>query len=121
MCVPLLLLLPAGDLFCIYHELKAVQLRVLNRERAELIIQGWLGGNSGGNGSGSAISVRQAPTPAQVGGWWGGLGWGAWPSSPPSSLTHALSAEHAHALCCATRCPRALHTQPSSPLPPPRR
>lgn len=30
------------DLFCIYHELKAVQLRSLNRERAEMVAQHWL-------------------------------------------------------------------------------
>lgn len=31
-----------GDLFCIYHELKAVQLRSLNRERAEMVAEHWL-------------------------------------------------------------------------------
>ena len=31
-----------GDLFCIYHELKAVQLRTLNRERGEMIAEKWL-------------------------------------------------------------------------------
>jgi hypothetical protein len=31
-----------GDLFCIYHELKAVQLRTLNRERGEMIAERWL-------------------------------------------------------------------------------
>ncbi|KAI8472022.1 MAG: vitamin B6 photo-protection and homoeostasis-domain-containing protein [Monoraphidium minutum] len=31
-----------GDLACIYMELKAVQLRTLNRERAEMVAQGWL-------------------------------------------------------------------------------
>jgi hypothetical protein len=30
------------DLFCIYHELKSVQLRSLNRERAEMVAQHWL-------------------------------------------------------------------------------
>jgi hypothetical protein len=30
------------DLFCIYYELKAVQLRSLNRERAEMVAQHWL-------------------------------------------------------------------------------
>lgn len=30
------------DLFCIYHELKAVQLRTLNRERAEMIAERWI-------------------------------------------------------------------------------
>ncbi|GLI65298.1 hypothetical protein VaNZ11_008791 [Volvox africanus] len=32
----------AGDLTCIWHELKAVQLRTLNRERAEMIIERWM-------------------------------------------------------------------------------
>ena len=39
------LFLPAlavGDLTSIYHELKAVHLRTLNRERAELVADGWL-------------------------------------------------------------------------------
>jgi glutamate N-acetyltransferase/amino-acid N-acetyltransferase len=31
-----------ADLFCIYHELKAVQLRSLNRERAEMVAEFWL-------------------------------------------------------------------------------
>ncbi|WIA30727.1 hypothetical protein OEZ86_000794 [Tetradesmus obliquus] len=31
-----------ADLFCIYHELKAVQLRSLNRERAEMVAEYWL-------------------------------------------------------------------------------
>jgi hypothetical protein len=31
-----------GDLFCIYRELKAVQLRTLNRERGEMITERWL-------------------------------------------------------------------------------
>lgn len=30
------------DLFCIYNELKAVQLRSLNRERAEMVAEHWL-------------------------------------------------------------------------------
>ncbi|GLC36170.1 hypothetical protein PLESTB_001372700 [Pleodorina starrii] len=32
----------AGDLTCIWHELKAVQLRTLNRERAEMVIERWM-------------------------------------------------------------------------------
>jgi hypothetical protein len=32
----------AGDLVCIWRELKAVQLRSLNRERAEMVIERWL-------------------------------------------------------------------------------
>ena len=42
--LPLLALpfLIAGDLFSIYHELKAIQLRTLNKERAELIADTWL-------------------------------------------------------------------------------
>jgi hypothetical protein len=35
-------LLAIGDLTSIYHELKAVHLRTLNRERAELAAEGWL-------------------------------------------------------------------------------
>lgn len=31
-----------GDLTCIWHELKAVQLRTLNRERAEMVIERWM-------------------------------------------------------------------------------
>ena len=31
-----------ADLFCIYHELKSVQLRSLNRERAEMVAEHWL-------------------------------------------------------------------------------
>jgi hypothetical protein len=31
-----------GDLYCIYRELKAVQLRTLNRERGEMIAERWL-------------------------------------------------------------------------------
>lgn len=31
-----------GDLYCIYRELKAVQLRTLNRERGEMITERWL-------------------------------------------------------------------------------
>jgi len=43
--LPLLFLpmLAVGDLTSIYHELKAVHLRTLNRERAELAAEGWLG------------------------------------------------------------------------------
>ncbi len=33
---------PLGDLTCIWHELKAVQLRTLNRERAEMVIERWI-------------------------------------------------------------------------------
>ncbi len=33
---------PPGDLTCIWHELKAVQLRTLNRERAEMVIERWV-------------------------------------------------------------------------------
>jgi hypothetical protein len=35
-------LLAAGDLVSIYHELKAIHLRSLNHERAELIAAHWL-------------------------------------------------------------------------------
>ncbi|KAK9813139.1 hypothetical protein WJX72_009670 [[Myrmecia] bisecta] len=37
--LPLLL---GGDLFAIYHELKSIHLRTLNKERAELIAEHWL-------------------------------------------------------------------------------
>lgn len=30
------------DVYCIYRELKAVQLRTLNRERAELVAEQWV-------------------------------------------------------------------------------
>jgi hypothetical protein len=32
----------AGDLCCIYKELKAIHLRTLNRERAEMVAESWL-------------------------------------------------------------------------------
>ena len=35
-------LLAVGDLTSIYHELKSIHLRSLNRERAELIVAAWL-------------------------------------------------------------------------------
>jgi len=54
-----------ADLFGIYHELKAVQLRTLNRERAELAAERWV----------DTDEVRRQPrhgarplTPWQVGG-----------------------------------------------------
>ena len=34
--------LAAGDLWSIWHELKAIHLRSLNRERAEMIAEAWL-------------------------------------------------------------------------------
>lgn len=34
--------LAAGDLWYIWHELKAIHLRSLNRERAEMIAEAWL-------------------------------------------------------------------------------
>jgi len=34
--------LAVGDCYCIYRELKAVQLRTLNRERAELVAEQWV-------------------------------------------------------------------------------
>ena len=34
--------LGAGDLFCIFHELKATHLRTLNRERAEMVAERWI-------------------------------------------------------------------------------
>lgn len=36
------LYLAPGDLTCIWHELKSVQLRTLNRERAEMVIERWV-------------------------------------------------------------------------------
>ena len=57
-------LLSAADLYCIYRELKAVELRTINRERAEMIAERWLavrevqgaggGGGGGGRGGGGA-------------------------------------------------------------------
>lgn len=42
--LPLAMLPPlaAGDLWCIWHELKAIHLRSLNRERAEMTAEAWL-------------------------------------------------------------------------------
>ena len=31
-----------GDLVCIYHELKSIELRTLNRERSEMLVERWL-------------------------------------------------------------------------------
>lgn len=44
MTLPLMLFVPlaAVDLFCIYKELKAVQLRTINKERGEIIAEGFI-------------------------------------------------------------------------------
>ena len=54
--VPLCLfpVLSICDLFCIHNELKSVQLRTMNRERAEMVIDGWM-------------AEGHMPTAAQVG------------------------------------------------------
>jgi hypothetical protein len=62
-------MLAVGDLTSIYHELKAVHLRTLNRERAELATAGWLG--SGRAAVPSAEDVARAEplvAPLAVGG-----------------------------------------------------
>ena len=69
--LPLIFLpmLAVGDLTSIYHELKAVHLRTLNRERAELATEGWL--ESGRVAVPSAEAVAQAEplvAPLSVGG-----------------------------------------------------
>ena len=91
------------DLFCIYHELKAVQLRSLNRERAEMVAQHWLeqgkvrgvvdagvacgcggvdwvlgGGVLGASLSASTMSSRLCSCAASTGRgrrWWRSTGW----------------------------------------------
>ncbi len=53
--LPLAALAPlaAGDLWCIWHELKSIHLRSLNRERAEIAAEAWLR-------DGAVPSARQA-------------------------------------------------------------
>ncbi|KAG1673256.1 hypothetical protein FOA52_002536 [Chlamydomonas sp. UWO 241] len=57
MVVPLLAfpLLAAADIWSVYHEIKAIQLKVLNRERAEMVADRWL-----------AEGARHMPTAAQI-------------------------------------------------------
>ncbi len=56
--LPLAALAPlaAGDLWCIWHELKSIHLRSLNRERAEIAAEAWLR-------DGAVPSARQARAP----------------------------------------------------------
>jgi glutamate N-acetyltransferase/amino-acid N-acetyltransferase len=61
-------LLSAADLYCIYRELKAVELRTINRERAEMIAERWLAvkqEEARGRAS-SASAAALAPPPAAV-------------------------------------------------------
>jgi len=89
-------LLSAADLYCIYRELKAVELRTINRERAEMIAARWLelrdgdggglgagGGLCGGGGDGDVGSGRAGgeEAGARRRQWW----WGRSSSSPSPS------------------------------------
>ncbi|KAG2487824.1 hypothetical protein HYH03_013541 [Edaphochlamys debaryana] len=59
----------AGDLTCIWHELKAVQLRTLNRERAEMVIQRWLE-RGAAPGAAEISAAENLVLPSDV---WGGV------------------------------------------------
>ncbi|KAF6251501.1 vitamin B6 photo-protection and homoeostasis-domain-containing protein [Scenedesmus sp. NREL 46B-D3] len=59
-----------ADLFCIYHELKAVQLRSLNRERAEMVAEHWLSQGRGLLGAYKGSKYLLALQPAQSIPWW---------------------------------------------------
>jgi glutamate N-acetyltransferase/amino-acid N-acetyltransferase len=55
--------LAAADVFSIHRELKAIQLRSLNRVRAEMVAERWLdAGGAGGGGPPSMLEVSRAET-----------------------------------------------------------
>jgi hypothetical protein len=57
-------LLSAADLYCIYRELKAVELRTINRERAEMIAERWLAVR-GGATTATTAATTTAPVPSR--------------------------------------------------------